>query len=109
MKKSPNSAIIPDVWLWVILIVLFGLGPLVITKIVCWDHKAKLEVDLLQVNDVYEIAGLHNGSVGGMARVATLKKLLRQKNSNVLLLLAGDFISPSVFNNVRQDGKAVAG
>ncbi len=109
MKTSPNSAIIPDVWLWIIVIVLFALGPLVITRIVCWDQKAKLEVDLLQVNDVYEIAGLHNGSVGGMARVATLKKLLHEKNSNVLLLLAGDFISPSVFNNVRQDGKAVAG
>jgi 5'-nucleotidase len=109
MKNSWDSPIIPYVWLWVIIIVLFSVGPLVLTRIASRDQEAKLEVDLLQVNDVYEIAGLNNGSVGGMARIATLKKRLRRENSNVLLLLAGDFISPSVFNNVRPDSTAVAG
>jgi 2',3'-cyclic-nucleotide 2'-phosphodiesterase (5'-nucleotidase family) len=109
MKNSWDSPIIPSIWLWIIIIVLFSVGPLVLTRIASLGQDAKLEVDLLQVNDVYEIAGLNNGSVGGMARVATLKKRLRRENSNVLLLLAGDFISPSVFNNVRQAGTAVAG
>lgn len=109
MRNSWDSPIIPYIWLWIIIIVLFSVGPLVLSRIASGGQDAKLEVDLLQVNDVYEIAGLNNGSVGGMARVATLKKRLRQENSNVLLLLAGDFISPSVFNNVRQAGTAVAG
>lgn len=74
-----------------------------------FTDDGKLEVDLLQINDVYEIAGLDSGRIGGMARVATLKKQLLQKNRNTMLLMAGDFISPSVFNSVKQDGKRVNG
>ena len=55
-----------------------------------------IEVIFLQVNDVYEIAPLEGGSVGGMARLATLRKQLIEENPNTLTVLAGDFLNPSV-------------
>ena len=50
----------------------------------------KIEVNLIQINDVYEIAPLTGGREGGMARVATLKKQYQQKNPNSFLAVAGD-------------------
>ena len=41
------------------------------------DNFVKL--NLLQVNDVYEIEAIENGKYGGMARVATLKKSYRKQ------------------------------
>ncbi len=69
----------------------------------------KIEVVFVQVNDVYEIAPLSGGKEGGMARVATLKKQQQQANSNTFLFMAGDFVSPSVFNSLQYEGKAVRG
>jgi hypothetical protein len=50
---------------------------------------------ILQMNDVYELLPLNNGQTGGLARVATIRKLLKQENSNTVTMLAGDLISPS--------------
>jgi 2',3'-cyclic-nucleotide 2'-phosphodiesterase (5'-nucleotidase family) len=58
---------------------------------------------------VYEIAPLAGGKQGGMARVATLKKQVQQANPNTFLVMAGDFVSPSVFNSLQYEGKAVRG
>lgn len=69
----------------------------------------KIDVTFLQINDVYEIAPLNGGKEGGMARVATLKKEYRQKNPNTFLVIAGDFVSPSVYNSLKYEGKAVRG
>ncbi|WP_121353753.1 bifunctional metallophosphatase/5'-nucleotidase [Flavisolibacter nicotianae] len=71
------------------------------------DHK--LTMTFLQINDVYEIAPLSGGREGGIARVATLKKQYRQQNSNTFLVIAGDFLSPSVYNSLQYQGKAVRG
>lgn len=71
------------------------------------DHK--IAVTFLQINDVYEIAPLNGGREGGMARVATLKKEYKQKNPNTFLVIAGDFLSPSVYNSLQYEGKAVRG
>ena len=38
------------------------------------SDDGKIEVNLIQVNDVYEIAPIAGGKEGGMARIATLKK-----------------------------------
>jgi 5'-nucleotidase len=72
-------------------------------------EDGKITVDILQINDVYEISALDSGRIGGMARIAALKKELRQQNENTLLLMAGDFLSPSVFNSVKVNGDKVAG
>ncbi|MCU0448945.1 MAG: bifunctional metallophosphatase/5'-nucleotidase [Bernardetiaceae bacterium] len=64
---------------------------------------------LLAINDVYEIAPLANGTEGGMARVATLRRQLQAQNPNTYLLHAGDFVSPSVIGTLRYEGKRIAG
>jgi 2',3'-cyclic-nucleotide 2'-phosphodiesterase (5'-nucleotidase family) len=69
----------------------------------------KIEVDFIQINDVYEIAPIAGGKEGGMARVATLKKQYKQVNPNTFLVIAGDFISPSVYNSLQYNGKRIRG
>lgn len=72
-------------------------------------EDGKLEVVFIQINDVYEIAPLEGGKSGGMARVATLKKQYQQLNKNTLVVIAGDFVSPSVFNSLQFNGKRIRG
>jgi 2',3'-cyclic-nucleotide 2'-phosphodiesterase (5'-nucleotidase family) len=69
----------------------------------------KINITFVQVNDVYEIAPLENGKVGGMARVATIKKEQLRKNQNTFLVLAGDFVSPSVYNSLKYEGYRIRG
>lgn len=49
----------------------------------------------LQMNDVYELIPLSDGKKGGLARVATIRKLLLRENPNTITVLAGDIVSPS--------------
>lgn len=69
----------------------------------------KIDIVFVQVNDVYEIAPLAGGKEGGMARVATLKKQYQQRNPNTLLVMAGDFVSPSVYNSLQYNGQRIRG
>ena len=55
-----------------------------------------VKVTLLQVNDVHQFMPVDQGTTGGLARLFTLTKSIRQENPNTLFLLAGDTISPSV-------------
>lgn len=71
--------------------------------------NGKITINFLQVNDVYEIAPIEGGKTGGMARVATLKKELIAKNPNTYLVMAGDFLSPSVYNSLTFEGKRIRG
>jgi 5'-nucleotidase len=58
--------------------------------------QCNIKVTLLQVNDVYQFAPVDNGKSGGLGRVLTLIKPIRQQNPNTLFMMAGDTISPSV-------------
>ena len=49
----------------------------------------------LQMNDIYELKPLGGGKKGGLARVATIRKLLRQENPNTITVISGDIVSPS--------------
>lgn len=69
----------------------------------------KIEIIILQANDVYEIAPTEGGKAGGMARVAMLKRKLRVENRNTLFILAGDFVSPSLIGTLKINGKRIAG
>ena len=69
----------------------------------------KLELVLVQVNDVYEIAPISGGKAGGMARVATVKKEHKRENANTFLVMAGDFVSPSVYNSLTYQGNRIRG
>jgi 2',3'-cyclic-nucleotide 2'-phosphodiesterase (5'-nucleotidase family) len=71
--------------------------------------NGKIDVSFVQINDVYEIAPLSGGREGGIARVATLKKQWLQKNPNTYLVIAGDFLSPSVYNSLKYNDKTIRG
>jgi len=92
--------------LFVVIIVLSSCSS---TKKATSKDDGKINVTFVQINDVYEIAPLSGGKEGGMARVATLKKKYQQKNPNTFLVIAGDFVSPSVYNSLQYEGKAIRG
>lgn len=69
----------------------------------------KLEVVFVQINDVYEISPVSGGKEGGMARVATIKKQNLALNPNTYLVMAGDFVSPSVYNSLVYEKKKIRG
>ncbi|MBX2876669.1 MAG: metallophosphoesterase, partial [Saprospiraceae bacterium] len=69
-----------------------------------------IELTILQLNDVYEIAPLEGGKAGGLARVATVKKELVAENPNTIAVLAGDFLSPSFIGTLKDEaGERIAG
>lgn len=67
-----------------------------------------IEVVFLQLNDVYEISPLGDG-LGGLARVATVRKNLLRENPNTFTVLAGDFISPSAAGQLKHEGARLRG
>lgn len=71
--------------------------------------NGKIDITIVQINDVYEIAPLEGGRLGGMARVATLKKEYQSSNPNTMLVIAGDFVSPSVYNSLKFEGNRIRG
>ncbi|MFT3980617.1 MAG: bifunctional metallophosphatase/5'-nucleotidase [Ferruginibacter sp.] len=79
------------------------------TKPVVNKDDGIIDIQFLQINDVYEIAPIEAGKVGGVARVATIKKELKEKNPNTSLIIAGDFLSPSIYNSLSYEGKRVRG
>ncbi|MBU2583182.1 MAG: 5'-nucleotidase C-terminal domain-containing protein [Alphaproteobacteria bacterium] len=50
---------------------------------------------IIGINDVYQIEGVDGGRSGGMARVRALRAELEKVAPDLLLLHAGDFLSPS--------------
>lgn len=69
----------------------------------------QIEVVFLQMNDVYEISPLEGGKVGGLSRVATIKKNLLAQNPNTQCIMAGDFLNPSVIGTLKYEGQRIAG
>ena len=64
------------------------------------ETRPPARIQLLLVNDVYQLQPV-NGR-GGLARVATLKRQLATGGHTPVLVLAGDFLSPSVASTVFQ-------
>src|SRR5688572_20396444 len=73
------------------------------------NDDGKIDINFIQINDVYEIAGVSGGKEGGLARIATLKKKYLMTNPNTFTVIAGDFLSPSVYNSLQYQGKPVRG
>ena len=69
----------------------------------------KTYFNILQLNDVYEIAPIQGGKYGGMARVATVHENLLKENKNTMLVLAGDFLNPSLIGTMKVNGERVRG
>lgn len=58
--------------------------------------SARAQVTVIQLNDIYRIDEVDNGATGGMGRVSTLIDQTHKRRPHVLLLHAGDFLSPSL-------------
>jgi 5'-nucleotidase len=63
----------------------------------------------LHLNDVYELLPLDRGRKGGLARVAYVRKLLKQENFNTYTILAGDLLSPSALSSSKVNGTSLNG
>ncbi len=61
---------------------------------------------ILQINDVYSTVPIDG--VGGLARVATIKKVVAASGRTPLLLMAGDFLSSSVASTVFKGEQMIA-
>lgn len=114
MIKFPNNRLVISSYRVCILFLLVNIGLFSscktkkVTTLPSLDD-GMITFNFIQLNDVYEIAPLENGKVGGMARVATLCKKLRNENPNTLTVLAGDFLSPSLIGTIKNDGKRIKG
>lgn len=75
-----------------------------------WQQPPKdpeVTFSILQLNDVYEITPV--SGEGGMARVATVFKELKQRQPNSFIVVAGDFFSPSALGTAKVNGERLAG
>ncbi len=71
--------------------------------------RARAPLTILQLNDVYSAVPVDGPEgAGGLARVATLKQRLAEAGRTPLLVLAGDFLSPSVASSIFKGEQMVA-
>jgi 2',3'-cyclic-nucleotide 2'-phosphodiesterase (5'-nucleotidase family) len=75
----------------------------------CQKEDEIIKFTFLQLNDVYEIAALEGGEVGGLDRVETLHKELLKENPNTFMFMAGDFLNPSLIGNIKFEGERIKG
>lgn len=68
-----------------------------------------VHLTLLHFNDVYEIIPVSGGRLGGLARVAGLRKRLAQANPNTRLFFGGDLYNPSGLGAAVVDGERLDG
>lgn len=73
------------------------------------QDDGKIDITFLQLNDVYEIAPLEGGKVGGMARVEYVHQELLKENKNTYMFMAGDFLNPSLLGTVKYNGERIRG
>ena len=90
---------------------LFFLLFIMIAFFSCKDNTADNEIifKFIQVNDVYEIAPLGGGEFGGMARVAHVSDSIKKESPNTFLLMAGDFLNPSLLGTIKIDSERISG
>jgi 5'-nucleotidase / UDP-sugar diphosphatase len=72
-------------------------------------YAQEVRINLLQINDLYEISAVGGGKEGGMARLATIRNELASQNRHTYMVLAGDALSPSVIGTAVINGQPIAG
>ncbi|WP_163514527.1 bifunctional metallophosphatase/5'-nucleotidase [Gelidibacter japonicus] len=92
-----------------LIVLIFGTSCSVFQKNTSIKDDGQIDIVFVQVNDVYEIAPLSGGKEGGVARIARLKKQEKEKNQNTFLVMGGDFVSPSIYNSLKYEGKSIRG
>ncbi len=78
------------------------------TKVLNTDD-GKIEIVIVQMNDVYEISGVNGGTQGNLARVSAYYNKLKEKHPHAMLMLAGDFLNPSLINTMKFEGERIRG
>ncbi|MEH2080439.1 MAG: bifunctional metallophosphatase/5'-nucleotidase [Nostoc sp.] len=68
-----------------------------------------VDINLLQLNDIYEITPVEGGTRGGLARVATLRQQLYNSNHRTYTVLAGDTLSPSALGTAKINRRPLDG
>ncbi|MDT7831627.1 bifunctional metallophosphatase/5'-nucleotidase [Flavobacteriaceae bacterium S356] len=81
----------------------------IVLLISCRQDDGKIEFTFLQVNDVYEIAPIQGGKYGGMARLETIHQELIEDNKNTFVMMAGDFLNPSLLGTIKYEGDRIRG
>ena len=79
---------------------------LLIIGSVCAQSR-QVRVTVLHVNDVYQFIPVDGGTRGGLARLLTLKKQIKQENPNFLFTFGGDTLSPSVETRTYQGAQMI--
>ncbi len=64
---------------------------------------------VLSINDTYRVEGAYGGTVGGFARVRTLRRELEKTHPELLVLHAGDLFFPSLLSRTFQGRQMVDG
>ena len=91
-------------WFVVALLVLSGFSRTIVAQE--FAARSAAPVTFLQINDVYTTVPVDG--LGGLARVATLKTSLASAGRTPFLVIAGDFLSPSVASSVFKGGQMIA-
>lgn len=78
-------------------------------KSITSTDDGQIEVAIVQMNDVYEIAGVDGGRAGGLSRVAHYFTEIQKKYPASMLVLAGDFLNPSLLGTMRYEGERIRG
>ncbi|MCB0125127.1 MAG: hypothetical protein KDE58_22885, partial [Caldilineaceae bacterium] len=73
------------------------------------EDDDEVHLTIIHMNDVYEIMPVSGGTLGGVARVATLKQELLAENPNTILTVSGDVHGPSGLGLAVVDGEPLAG
>lgn len=89
-----------------LLLILFVLGSGYGLNSSSADNKV-VNITFLHLNDVYEILPSDVDGSGGLARIATLKNQVTSGSKNVMFLLGGDTISPSLESAVLFKGEHI--
>lgn len=75
-----------------VLFTIFALALIVVAQ----TSDETTRITILHVNDVYQFTPVDGDTRGGLARVLTIEKQIKQENPNTIFTLGGDTISPSV-------------
>lgn len=103
LLKYHNKSLFIGLWL---LLLLAGCKT---TKVSEKERDNTVSIKIIQMNDVYEIAALKGGKIGGLDRVAYIADSIKKQYPNTYLVMAGDFLNPSLVGSLKVNGERVRG
>ena len=74
----------------------------------CEVQAEEIPITLLHLNDVYRIQANPQTKMGGLAKISTLVKKIRDENENTYFLFGGDTLSPSLESQFYQGEQMIA-